>query len=202
MNINFSELTKQFSNLELENIAHWPKAVKFVLFISLVLIILASSYTLIINHSIAKLNTVKLEELALKQTYKNKYHILTNLIMLEQQIAKAEILFKSQLKSLPKNYEIPSLLDDITLIGTTSGLNVVKLKWQAEIEQEIYVELPIDIEVLGSYHEFGHFVSLIADLPRMITLHNFIITQQASPLQTLKFTLQAKTYRYKKVEKQ
>ena len=77
-----------------------------------------------------------------------------------------------------------------------SGLDFVKLEWQPEISKEIYIELPIDIEVIGPYHSFGQFVSKIAGLPRIVTLHDFKIKIEEGDEETLNLKLQAKTYRY------
>ena len=117
--------------------------------------------------------------------------------LMKQQMVEAESMFANQLKSLPESHETPGLLDDITFVGTTTGLDFVKLNWQPEIEQEIYIELPIDIEVVGTYHDFGKFVSQIAGLPRIVTLHNFDINLKSASSGELKLKLQAKTYRYR-----
>ena len=150
-----------------------------------------------ISDQIKQLERVTLEESTLKQQYQAKYHIAANLELFEQQMIEAEAMFANQLKSLPESHETPGLLDDITFVGTTTGLDFVKLNWQPEIEQEIYIELPIDIEVIGSYHEFGQFVSRIAGLPRIVTLHDFDINLQKQASGDLKLKLQAKTYRYR-----
>jgi type IV pilus assembly protein PilO len=154
-----------------------------------------------ISDQIKQLERVTAQELTLKQEYQAKYHVAANLEVFEQQMIEAEAMFAKQLKSLPESHETPGLLDDITFVGTTTGLDFVKLNWQPEIEQEIYVELPIDIEVLGSYHEFGEFVSRIAGLPRIVTLHNFDINLQKQASGGLTLKLQAKTYRYREAGK-
>jgi type IV pilus assembly protein PilO len=96
------------------------------------------------------------------------------------------------LKSLPTSNETPGLLDDITLVGTSAGLTFKLLNWQREIPKEFYAELPIEMEVTGGYHDFGQFASEIAGLPRIVTVHDFEVTQEAN---TLKLKVQAKTYR-------
>lgn len=197
MNFNLSEFMEQFDGLELDNIGQWPKAAKIVLSIFLVILVLGLGYVLMISDQIKQLERVTLEESTLKQQYQAKYHIAANLELFEQQMIEAEAMFANQLKSLPESHETPGLLDDITFVGTTTGLDFVKLNWQPEIEQEIYIELPIDIEVIGSYHEFGQFVSRIAGLPRIVTLHDFDINLQKQAAGDLKLKLQAKTYRYR-----
>jgi type IV pilus assembly protein PilO len=202
MNFDLSEFTEQFSGLELDNIAQWPKAAKVLLSIFLVVLVLGLGYALMISSQITQLERVTAEETTLKQQYQAKYHVAANLELFEQQMIEAESLFADQLKNLPESHETPGLLDDITFVGTTTGLDFVKINWQPDIEQEIYIELPIDIEVLGTYHEFGEFVSRIAGLPRIVTLHNFDIKLQGITPGELRLKLQAKTYRYREAEGQ
>lgn len=186
----------QFDNLELENIGQWPAAAKLLLAIFVGVAVLFGGYFFIISDKIDLLDRVQKEEVELKQSYRSKYHIAANLDLFRAQMIEAEDTFANQLRSLPNSHETPGLLDDITFIGTTSGLDFVKLEWQPEISKEIYIELPIDIEVIGPYHSFGHFVSKIAGLPRIVTLHDFKINLAQSDSETLNLKLQAKTYRY------
>jgi type IV pilus assembly protein PilO len=187
----------QFDNLELENIGQWPAAAKLVLAIFLAIVVIGLGYMGLISDQIKQLDRVYAEEKTLKQSYRTKYHIAANLDLFRAQMIAAEDSFANQLRSLPNSHETPGLLDDITFIGTTSGLDFVKLKWQPEISKEIYIELPIDIEVIGPYHSFGQFVSKIAGLPRIVTLHDFNIEIEPNDTDTLNLKLQAKTYRYK-----
>lgn len=198
MNIDLS----QFDNLELDNIGEWPPIAKGVLAVFLAIIVLALSYTMLVSDKLDMLSAAQSKELDLKNEYSAKYHVSSNLELFEAQMLEAESLFARQLKSLPDSHEIPGLLDDITFVGTSSGLDFVKLNWQPEITQEIYIELPIDIEVIGSYHAFGNFVSKIASLPRIVTLHDFTIEQVPQTANMLRLKLQAKTYRYREAEAQ
>ena len=190
----------QFENLELENLGQWPPAAKLLLIIFLATMIVFLGYMGLISNKIELLDRVQAEEVTLKQSYQSKYHVAANLELFRAQMVEAENIFAIQLRSLPNSHETPGLLDDITFIGTTSGLEFVKLEWQPEISKEIYIELPIDIEVNGSYHSFGSFVSKIAGLPRIVTLHNFkiVITETGNDILNLK--LEAKTYRYQEQE--
>ena len=160
------------------------------------IVVAGLSYVGLVSDKITTLERVQSEEITLKQEYEAKYHVAANLELFQQQMAEAENIFANQLRSLPESHETPGLLDDITFIGTTSGLDFVKLNWQPEITKEIYIELPIDIEVIGAYHEFGNFVSKIAGLPRIVTLHDFKIDIAQVSSETLNLKLQAKTYRY------
>jgi len=196
MNVDFS----QFENLELDNIGEWPPFAKLVLTICLAVLVMVAGFFTLVSEKIELLDSVKAEETTLKQKYAAKYNVAANLELFQAQMVEAEALFAQQLKSLPDSHEIPGLLDDITFVGTTSGLNFSKLNWQPEITQEIYIELPIDIEVIGKYHDFGQFVSKIAGLPRIVTLHDFEIDLSKGNGEQLKLKLQAKTYRYRETE--
>ncbi len=187
----------QFDNLELDNIGQWPVAAKLLFAIFLAVTVLLLGYFGLVSDKITQLDKGKAQENRLKQSYGTKHHVAANLELFREQMVKAEDIFANQLRRLPNKHQIPGLLDDITFIGTTSGLNFVKLEWQPEISKEIYIELPIDIEVIGPYHSFGHFVSKIAGLPRIVTLHDFKIRIEQSQRDVLALKLQAKTYRYK-----
>ncbi|GAA5141422.1 type 4a pilus biogenesis protein PilO [Thalassotalea piscium] len=192
MNIDFS----QFEGLELDNLAEWPPIAKGVFITFIAIVVMGLGFVLLIQDKLTMLDRVTAEEVTLKQEYQTKYHVAANLELFQQQMEEAEALFANQLKSLPESHETPGLLDDITFVGTTSGLNFANLNWQPEIKQEIYTELPIDIKVIGTYHEFGDFVSKIAGLPRIVTLHNFDI-KWLPDSDELILQLQAKTYKYR-----
>jgi len=198
VNIDFS----QFDNLELDNIGNWPPLAKGVFSVFIVIVVLGLGYVFAVSDKLTALDASRAEEVTLKQQYQAKYHVAANLELYKQQMVEAESMFAEQLKSLPESHETPGLLDDITFVGTTSGLDFVKLNWQPEITQEIYIELPIDIEVVGTYHEFGNFVSKIAGLPRIVTLHDFDIGLAKDSNGLLSLKLQAKTYRYREATAQ
>ena len=103
--------------------------------------------------------------------------------------------FGALLKQLPKDTEVPGLLEDITEVAYGSGLSMKSISLEPEKVSEFYVELPIRIDVAGDYHDFGSFVSGVASLPRIVTLHDYSIQQSdAAPLNMV---IEAKTYRYK-----
>lgn len=192
----------QFENLELDNIGQWPAAAKLVLTIFLSIVVIGLGYVGLVSDKMEQLDRVTAEETTLKESFKVKYHVAANLELFRAQMLEAEDIFANQLRSLPNSHETPGLLDDITFIGTISGLDFVKLEWQPEISKEIYIELPIDIEVNGSYHSFGNFVSKIAGLPRIVTLHDFKIDIMPTSKDTLNLKLEAKTYRYQEAKTQ
>lgn len=190
----------QFEDLELDNIGHWPAAAKLVLTVFISVVVIGLGYVGLVSDKIKQLDQVIAEEATLKQSYKAKYHVAANLELFRAQMLEAEDIFATQLRSLPNSHETPGLLDDITFIGTVSGLDFVKLEWQPEISKEIYIELPIDIEVNGLYHSFGSFVSKIAGLPRIVTLHDFKIDIMPTSKDRLNLKLKAKTYRYQEAK--
>lgn len=183
---------KEMNELDFEQVAIWPFEIKVVVATVVALLTGVLSYYLIISAKLPVLEQVQLQETELKRTYQAKYRIAVNLEAYEQQLARLEQDFSSMLKSLPTSNETPGLLDDITYVGTSSGLTFRLLNWQQEIPKEFYTELPIQIEVSGKYHEFGQFVSDIANLPRIVTLHDMEVERDGEEL-TLQ--MQAKTYR-------
>lgn len=191
MKFDISKL-KEMNELDFENLAVWPFEIKTVVALVLAIIMGVLSYHLIISAKLPVLDKAELDEVELKRTFEAKYRIAVNLEAYQQQLERIEQDFSSMLKSLPTSNETPGLLDDITYVGTSAGLTFRLLNWQQEIPKEFYTELPIELEVNGDYHEFGNFVSSIAGLPRIVTLHDFEIINET---RGLKLQMQAKTYR-------
>jgi type IV pilus assembly protein PilO len=133
------------------------------------------------------------KEASLKSTYKAKAFQVANLDALRKQMADVEGKFAELLKQLPTEKEVPGLLDDITSLGKDSGLDIGSIALAAEFKNKFYIELPININVQGSYHQLGQFVSGIAALSRIVTLHNYTIRPLAGGVS---MQISAKTYRY------
>lgn len=191
MKFDFRKL-KEMNELDFEQVAIWPFEVKAVVALFLAIIVAVGGYYGVISAKLPMLDNAQKQEIDLKQNFEAKYRIAVNLEAYKEQLARIEADFSSMLKSLPTSNETPGLIDDITFVGTTAGLTFKLINWQQEIPKEFYTELPIQMEVTGSYHEFGKFVSNIASLPRIVTLHNFDVRQEGGQL---KLQLQAKTYR-------
>ncbi|MCH8536862.1 MAG: type 4a pilus biogenesis protein PilO [Alkalimonas sp.] len=196
LNLNLSEI--DVNELTLDNMGSWPQAVKLIFAVMVAIAVAALSYYMLVSNKIEALNAAQSEEVQLKQSYRTKYASAVNLEPYKQQMAEMEQTFADLLKQLPATHETPGLLDDITYVGTTSGLNFVRIHWMPEIEKEFYTELPIGIHVIGDYHQFGNFVSEVAKLPRIVSLHDF--TVHAEDNGRLRFNVVAKTYRYKEAE--
>lgn len=188
---DFAKL-KELNELDFEEIAIWPFEVKIVVALFIVIVMSGISYFGIISPKLPLLEAAEIKESELKLEFEAKYRLAVNLSAYKKQLEQIEADFSSMLKSLPTRNETPGLLDDITYVGTSSGLTFRLINWEREIPKEFYTELPIKIEVSGGYHNFGSFVSKVAELPRIVTMHDFDIhTEQGG----LKFSLLAKTYR-------
>lgn len=191
LNLNLEDL----NNLDLAEIASWPKAAKTILTVFFALVVAGVSYLLLVDDQITALETEQQREQELRQVYRGKYAAAVNLDLYKQQMVEMEETFSYLLKQLPATHETPGLLDDITYAGTSSGLTFVRINWMPEIEKDFYTELPIRIDVVGDYHQFGNFVSEVAKLPRIVSLHDFSVTTDQD--KRLVFNVVAKTYRYK-----
>lgn len=196
LNLNLSDI--DVNELSLDNMGSWPQVIKIIFAVMVAIAVAALSYYLLVSSKIDTLKAAQSEEIQLKQNYRRKYASAVNLEPYKQQMAEMEQTFADLLRQLPATHETPGLLDDITYVGTTSGLNFVRINWMPEVEKEFYTELPIGIHVIGDYHQFGNFVSEVAKLPRIVSLHDF--TVQAGDNGRLQFNVVAKTYRYKEAE--
>ena len=136
-------------------------------------------------------------EMQLRQEFKTKHAKAVNLDLYKQQLKDIERSFGALLRQLPGKTEVPNLLVDISQTGLSAGLEEKLFQPQPEQKKEFYAELPIRIRLTGSYHQFGQFVSGIAALPRIVTLHDIqITTANKDAYDTLSLELTAKTYRY------
>jgi type IV pilus assembly protein PilO len=198
MNLNFNLSEIDINDLDFENMGSWPTPAKAVFILLLAILVSVLSYFLLVDSKIDELEVAQNKEVELRQVYRTKYASAVNLELYKQQMVEMEQTFSFLLKQLPTTHETPGLLDDITYVGTTSGLTFIRINWEPEIEKEFYTELPIKIEVIGDYHQFGNFVSEVAKLPRIVSLHDFSI--QTEKDERLRFNVVAKTYRYKEVQ--
>ncbi|BBN83016.1 pilus assembly protein PilO [Pseudoalteromonas sp. A25] len=183
-----------WNEIELDNIGEWPFVVKFMCCVLVVIITFVVGYSLLVSNSIERYERVVQQETQLRTSYRIKYARANNLDLYRQQMKDMEAQFSLLLRQLPSSNETPGLLDDLTYVGTSSGLTFLKIGWLPENKKEFYTELPIKLEVVGTYHEFGEFVSKVAQLPRIVSLHDFRIENAGNS--ALIFSVVAKTYRY------
>ncbi|MBV7315627.1 type 4a pilus biogenesis protein PilO [Shewanella sp. NIFS-20-20] len=187
--------TNQFNDLDFDNVGGWPFQVKVVFAVLLAIIVFIGSYFFFISDAIDNLNRVQKQEQELRDDFKNKYRLAANLKLYREQLVVMEEQFSELLRMLPSKNEMPGLLDDLTFVATDAGLRINSLDWQSEIERDFYLEFPINMSVRGDYHQIGKMVAGVAKLPRIVSLHDFTITKEASG--ELEMNIQAKTYRFK-----
>ena len=154
-------------------------------------------YLVVYKDKKPQLDAVTQQELDLRQTFKAKHAKAVNLEVYQQQLADIERSFGALLRQLPGKTEVPNLLVDISQVGVGSGLEENLFQPSNEIKKDFYAELPIKIRLTGSYHQMGEFVSGIAALPRIVTLHDIAIkSNEKGAYDVLSFELTAKTFRY------
>jgi len=183
------------NDLDVNNIGAWPTAVKFIIMALLLALILGGGYYFYLTDKQRTLEQVAAKELDLRRDYESKSRQAANLEELRAQKLEMEATFGALLKQLPKDTEVPGLLDDITRTAVDNELTIESIDLGEEKRTEFYAELPINIVVEGNYHKIGSFVSGVAALSRIVTLHDFNIQPQGSP-DILKMSILAKTYRY------
>lgn len=185
------------SDLDLSNIGSWPPIIKGVVFVLFFVIVLALGYNFHLKDLQAALERSQGEEQTLKQQFSSKAFQAANLEAYKEQMKEMEVSFGALLRQLPSDTEVPGLLEDVTRTGLGSGLEFEEIKLLPEVTQQFYIELPIQISVVGAYHDLATFVSGVASLPRIVTLHDFEIkpvdTESSS---VIRMSVMAKTYRY------
>lgn len=185
----------ELNDLDLTNIANWPLAARVVIIGLLFSAVLGLGYYLDIKNQRVELSRSEARETELHQQFEIKAKQAVNLEAYEQQLAEMQESFGAMLRQLPNKTEVAELLVDISQTGLASGLEFELFKPQTESPQDFYSEMPISIRVKGSYHEFGRFISGMAALPRIVTVHDINITP-AQKEKDLTMELLAKTYRY------
>ncbi|MDF1643161.1 MAG: type 4a pilus biogenesis protein PilO [Pseudomonadales bacterium] len=183
------------NDLDVNNVGIWPAPIKVVAGLLLFCLVIAGGYWFYYQDMQKQYETLQKKELNLKGSYENKAKKAANLNAYKKQMNEMEASFGALLEQLPKDTEVPGLLEDITRTGSGAGLDFNSIRLGAEKTQEFYVELPIQIQARGTYHDIGGFVSGVANLPRIVTLHDFKISPANDGALNLSIT--AKTYRYK-----
>ncbi len=186
------------NDLDFENVGSWPAAVKVFIWVIALVGVLVLGYFYHVQDLQLQLTEIESEEEELKQDFEEKAFQAANLDAYRAQMREMEESFGALVSQLPSDTEVPGLLEDITNKGMLNGLEIATIDLQPEEAQEFYVELPISIVASGTYHDLGAFISGMAGLPRIVTLHNFSIAQSREAGQgALLMRITAKTYRYK-----
>lgn len=187
----------ELSDLDLDNIGAWPAPVRVLVCVILAVLVLLLGYHLQLKDRQEQLGQQQSQEEALKQEFASKAFQAANLEAYKEQMQEMEESFGALLRQLPSDTEVPGLLEDITRTGLGSGLEFEEIKLLPEVTRQFYVELPIQITVVGGYHDLATFASGVASLPRIVTLHDFDIkpVDEQKPAK-LRMHILAKTYRY------
>ena len=194
-------LIEQLRTLDPRDVGRWPLPVRGF-FIFLVFAVCAGFcwYMWVWDDYRPVLQKAEADELDLKSQFENKQQRAANLDAYKAQLGEMERSFGAMLRQLPGKTEVPNLLVDISQTGLAAGLQEKLFQPSGEQSKGFYAELPIKIRLVGSYHEFGTFVSGIAALPRIVTLHDIQITPMAPDkvggYDNLTMDVTAKTYRY------
>jgi type IV pilus assembly protein PilO len=187
----------ELDQLDLANVARWPAAARAVVILFLMGGVIFLGYWFHTKDQLLELAQAEQQEIDLRVIFEKKAQQAANLEAYEKQLEEMRESFGAMLRQLPNKTEVADLLVDVSQTGLASGLEFELFQPQAENPREFYAELPISIRVIGDYHEFGNFVSGVAALPRIVTLHNVNINRVTRAGENLlSMDLTAKTYRY------
>jgi type IV pilus assembly protein PilO len=194
---------EQLRTLDTRDVGRWPFLFRAVAVgLIFVLVAVGGTYYFVWREKIPELERVQRQELDLRTTFESRQRLAANLDDYRDQLAEIEQTFGAMLRQLPGETEVPSLLVDISQTGLAAGLEERLFQPMAEISREVYSELPIRMQVVGTFHELGNFVSGVVALPRIVTLHDITLRpEQTGRGETavtgrLVMDVTAKTYRY------
>ena len=189
---------EELNELDVSNIGNWPVPVKIVLVLIVCILVGVGGYYLDIEEQMNHLSEVEKKESDLRRTFEIKQAKAANLDAYRKQLEEMKQSFGAMLRQLPNKTEVADLLVDVSQTGLAAGLEFELFKPEAEVPREFYAELPIKLKVTGQYHEFGDFISGLAALPRIVTIHDINIQErkQSSGGKLLTLEATAKTYRY------
>ncbi|MEE8343235.1 MAG: type 4a pilus biogenesis protein PilO [Gammaproteobacteria bacterium] len=185
----------ELNNLDYRDMGGWPWPIRAVIVVFLSIAISGLGYWFDSRHQLEQMAAAKHSEVELKGVFESKAAKAANLEAYEQQLVEMRASFGAMLRQLPNQTEVADLLVDVSQTGLASGLEFNLFQPRNEVPKEFYAELPIDIEVRGTYHEFGAFISSVAALPRIVTVHGIKIVSDPEG-EELTMVLTAKTYRY------
>lgn len=193
----------RLDELTFENIGIWPPVVKWIVIAIGFVVLLLAGFWFDTRSQFSALDNTEKQEVLLEQRFETKHNLAVNLEAYQGQLKLLEKHFGQLLHQLPSETEVPGLLEDISKVGKASGLAFKLFKPMPEEPLDFYAELPINMEVVGDYHQLGQFISRIAALGRIVTLHDFTIKNESQKSGANKqvdaklvMNIIAKTYRY------
>ena len=202
-----SNLMDELNNLDLNNLGNASNPIKYgFLFVVFILIIGAGLY-FDTQKQYDELKRVEAEEITLKAEFTKKADQAAKLDLYKDQLAEMQASFQAILRQLPEKTDVESLIVDVSQTGLANGLEIKKFKPSAEEKKGFYAELPISLEVFGTYHDLASFISGVAALPRIVTMHNLKLeiqeVKEGEPeTDKLQMKATAKTYRYLQEDEQ
>ncbi len=191
-------LLEELRSLDPRDPGRWPFVVRAGAAVAwLIVLTAAASYFFVWSNDRPELDRYQSEEQKLRTEFHQKHAKAVNLAIYRRQLKDIQRSFGALLRQLPGKTEVPNLLVDISQTGLAVGLQEKLFQPGSEQKKDFYAELPIKIRLTGSYHQFGEFVSGIAALPRIVTLHDLDIKPaEKGSFDQLTLDLTAKTYRY------
>ena len=185
------------ANLDFENVGSWPGPLRVLLAMLLFLLLAAGGYFYHLDGLNQRFASEQAKEVELRREFERKSFEAANLDAYRVQMREMQESFGALVSQLPSDTEVPGLLEDISAKGQQNGMSIENIDLLDEVTEEFYVELPIAITATGSYHNLGAFVSGMAGLPRIVTLHDFDIVMVGDDSAELVMEITAKTYRYR-----
>lgn len=201
-NINLQHYIDQLRRIDQNNPGSWPRWIQVMAILLMCGVVIYLGYRFVIQPKLEELQVARDEEIALKSQFETKQKKVAALDAYRAQLEEMQQSFGAMLRQLPNKSEVANLLNDISQTRLAAGLEEELFQPQAEQNKDFYAELPISMQVIGSYHQMGAFASGIASLPRIVTLSNLQLVPLAAnklgqaPGGRLRMTVTAKTYRY------
>jgi type IV pilus assembly protein PilO len=199
---DFNEFRRSFESLDNQNYGSWPLAVRVTVLVMIVGFIAALAWALPISSKIDEITAAEAQQATLLEAYRSKESKARYLDAYKSQVTQMETEFNALLNQLPKDTRVSELVEGINMTGVGSNIRFQDISVEPEVEQEFFIEQPIRIAALGEYHQFGAFISGLAALPRIITMHDFEVNNpqpSLDKLPELTLVLQTKTYRSKEI---
>ena len=200
---DLQEFRRSFESLDSENYGSWPLPVKVTVIGLIITLIAALAWALPISSKIDEINVAESQQQTLLDSYREKESRARHLKAYQEQVVQMEAEFNTLLDQLPKDTRVSELVEGINMTGVGSNIRFQDISVEPEIENEFFIEQPIRIAALGEYHQFGSFISGLAALPRIITMHDFEVSNPQPTLDVLpelNLVLQTKTYRSKEAD--
>ena len=185
-------------NLDTKNPGNWPLPIKMAACVVLIVVLIGATWYLKVSAQREELAGLEAKEQTLRAEFEDKQGRAANLEPLKQQLAQMELMLQQMLRQLPSKNEMPDLIVDVSQTALATGISNELFQPGPETAKEFYAEKPISLRMVGTYHQFGAFVSGVASLPRVVimTMHNISLTPRAGKPGLLVLSGTIRTYRY------